>query len=391
MKYLIKKINRRLRDSFPLLVEVIRLIRQKKSNPITVGLNGEKKALICYITKPFLTNDHKWHSNQKEVIVIAETLEDLDYSVDVVDYNSCYDIDYKSYDLLIGFGLTYAKSFSDANFTGKRILHLTGANPNFSNRAEAERAQRLHDRKGVYLVPRREVYWPWMYSAINSDAIFILGNTWTLSTYDGLNNNVRLIPVPYVSPPLTSTPQKNWNSAKHRFCWFAGSGALHKGLDLVLDALDSLSNCFHVDVCGPIESETDFLTLYEDALFKNPKVTFHGIVDVESQLMRTILATNAYVIFPSCSEGGGSSVVTCMAAGLIPIVTKEASVEIGDFGLLIDSLEVSAVASAMNKASMLDNDELKNRSDKAAKYARNSNSYEKYRVKLRESIVEVIS
>lgn len=391
MKNLIRAVKQRLKEKFPFLVKVARLILQNNLNPISVRRGGQKSALICYITPPFRTQNHRCHSNQKEVIIMADVLADLDFSVDVVDYHSEYDINYCAYDLLIGFGQAFARSFSDINFQGKRILHLTGANPNFSNEAEARRAQSLYERRGVLLQPRREVYWSWMYSAINSDAIFVLGNNWTLLTYEGLNNNTRLIPVPYVKPLIQEAIEKDWENARHRFCWFGGGGALHKGLDLVLEAIDCIGSDYHLDVCGPVGHESDFTKLYEKSLFANTKVTFHGFVDVESQAMRTILGTNVFVIFPSCSEGGGSSVITCMAAGLIPIVTKEASVEIGDFGFLIDSSDVSSVVSAMRKAGSLNNEELIIRSEKAVMYAREKHSYEAYEQALRKSILEVIN
>ena len=390
MKKVIKSGLQRLKDKYPSVFKIARQILWQFKKPISVRQGGQRNALICYIIQPFRTTNHRGHSNQKEVVVMADVLAELDFAVDVVDYNSEFNIDYSPYDLLIGFGGAFSRSFSVPDFRGKRILHLTGANPNFSNEAEARRSRNLWERRGVLVAPRREVYWPWMFSAINSDAMFVLGNNWTISTYDGLNKNMHLIPVPYVMPVGQEIIKRDFANTRHNFCWFSGSGAVHKGLDLLLEAFDGIDNDFHLDVCGPIGCEVDFLATYKDYLFANPQVTFHGFVDVDSKKMQTIMTTNAFVIFPSCSEGGGSSVITCMAAGLVPIVTKEASIDIRDFGVLIEYPTIQSIREAMLLAGSMSKGELENRSTKSSAYARLGHSYETYADVLRESIIKSI-
>lgn len=320
---------------------------------------------------------------------MADVLAALGFAVDVVDYNSEFNITYSPYDLIIGFGGAFSRSFSATHFRGKRILHMTGANPNFSNEAEARRSRNLWERQGVILAPQREAYWPWIFSAINADAMFILGNNWTLSTYDRLNQNMHLIPVPYVAPVEQEITEKDFSKTNRNFCWFSGRGAVHKGLDLLLEAVDDLDNNFHLDVCGPIDQEVDFVTLYKDFLFANPRVSFHGFVDVGSEKMRNIISNNTFIIFPSCSEGAASSVITCMAAGLIPIVTKESGIEIGDFGILIECPTVSSILKTMLLASSMSREKIELRSRKSSDYARLEHSYDSYAKALRDSILSV--
>lgn len=389
MKKIIKICLNKLRDEFPKIVKFRRMLRLYQLKPIPIFQGGRKKSLICYLSQPFRTQNHRNHSNQQEVVVMSNVLKVLGFSVDVIDFYSESNIDYSRYDLLIGFGSAFANSFLEMNFKGKRILHMTGANLNFSNQAEAWRARQLKERRGVLLAPRREAYWPWMFSAINSDAIFVLGNSWTVSTYDGLNEKVFRLPVPFVSPKI-STIERDFETIRKRFCWFAGSGALHKGLDLILDAIDQLGDDFHLDVCGPIEQETDFLRLYDKSIFANPRVSFHGFIDVASQKMENLMLTNAFVVFPSCSEGGGSSVITCMAAGLIPVVTKEASVEIGDFGILIESASVASIVKSMSMAAALSIDEIHLRSIKASTFVQVAHTYDVYGKEFRQAVVDVV-
>lgn len=388
MKNIINYFLRKLRAEFPQLFVFRRLLRLYNLKPAPIFKNGHKHALLCYLSKPFKTQNHRSHSNQREVVVLANVLNELGFSVDVVDYCSMAKIDYSRYQLLIGFGSAFANSFLGMSFKGTRILHMTGANLNFSNQAEAWRAHQLRERRGVLLSPRREAYWPWMFSAINSDAIFVLGNSWTASTYEGLNDRIFQLPVPFVAPKISNL-KRDFETARRRFCWFAGSGALHKGLDLILDAIDQLGDEFHLDICGPIEQEADFLEVYDKSIYGNPRVSFHGFIDVASLEMENLMLNNAFVIFPSCSEGGGSSVITCMAAGLIPVVTKEASVEIGDFGILIEYPSVAAIVESMFIASEMSRDELHHRSIKASKFAQMAHTYDAYRNEIRQAVVTV--
>jgi glycosyltransferase involved in cell wall biosynthesis len=380
---------RALKAKYPVQAEMLRVMRSYLVQPLRVSNSGSQNALISYISRPFRMRDNGSHSNQKEVLMMADVLAELGYSVDVIDHDSNFDIDYSKYDLLIGFGPAFSRSFSAPDFCGKRILHITGANPNFSNEAEARRAKSVRERRGRLLAPRREVHWSCMFSAINADALFVLGNQWTLSTYNGLNESCHIVPVPYV-PPADPIPRRQTASTKKHFCWFGGGGAIHKGLDLLLDAISELDSNFHLDVCGPVQHEEDFVSAYQDELLSNPHVTFRGFVDVSSEEMRTIMAENSFVIFPSCSEGSASSVLTCMAAGLIPVVTEESGIEIIDFGLRIKQATTGSIQEAMRLASSLSDAELGIRSQKASEYARRAHSRETYSNVLRESLVSVL-
>ena len=374
---------------FPILEMLIKIIANMLKTPINI-YPGANKVLICYITRPFKKNKARSHTNEQEVITIAKSFNELGYGVDVVDYNARSEIDYSKYKIIFGFGDAYKKSFGDLHFVGKRILHLTGANPNFSNFAEANRAKYFFDRHQKFIMTRRRVYWDWVYSLVNSDAVFVLGNEWTLSTYKNMHPNLSLLPVPCVAVNPPSLKEKNYYEGSKKFCWFAGIGALHKGLDIVLDALETLGGDFHLDVCGPISNETDFIEHYNDCLFDNPKVTYHGFVDVDSEKMISIVLNNNFVIMPSCSEGGGSSVITCMSGGLIPIVTTEASVNVGDFGFLIPESTVESTADMMLKASSEPVEKLREMSLKASEYSRLNHSYQFYAKLLNQKISNLL-
>ena len=351
---------------------MISIIKSKISNllikynkPINIMNGNFKNALISYITHPFNKKNKINHCNFLESFEMTNVLYDYGYNVDVIDYRSEYPIKYYKYDLVIGFGLPFINSF----FYNKNIIkicYLTGANPSFSNESEAKRIKSLYERTGLILKPRREVYWPYFFCAINANAIILTGNNWTASTYASFENIVYTVPV----PTINEIKKPAWVSDHRGFLWFGGGGAVHKGLDLVLEAARYGVDVFNVTVCGPILGEKDFILAYKKDLFESNNINFKGFVDVNSFEMNTLVNKNPFVILPSCSEGMASSVVTCMARGLIPIVTKETGISLENFGVEILEPSPGGVREAMEKAMKLTDDEISEQQERVVAYVR---------------------
>ena len=334
------------------LIAKFNLWQDRIRPPLTVRPIGAKRALLSYIVYPFRPNPPKNHCNVIECVQMADVLNELGYCVDVVDYRNTTSITYQRYDLILGFGLPFARAFGSGATKVSRINYLTGANPNFSNVAEAQRIAALHARKGREIKPRREVYHPWINAAVNSDGLIVTGNGWTASTYADINPFVETVPVPYATTPSLVSKQERG------FVWFGGTGAAHKGLDLVLDAMSEGDSSFHLDVCGPTDRDRDFFELYAHELTGNPRIKYWGMIDPTGPIMHEIVARNTFVILPSCSEGGASSVITCMAHGMIPIVTRESSIDLYGFGVEIASATVAGVRAAMQTAWQLPTSEV---------------------------------
>ncbi len=350
---------------------------------------GRKRALICYITHPFRTKKHDYrHSNKIDSRAIAKVLSELGYDVWAIDFDSDYPVDYSRYELLIGFGRAFERSF-DRTFCGKRVFYLTGASPCFSNWAEVERLRSVRARKGTLLKPRRTVQEPWVASAMLSDAVACIGNDWTRSTYASLGVSPTMIPAPYVSSWDRDSLKKDFRVCRSNFVWFGSLGAVHKGLDLALEAMETVDGDHMLEVCGDVEKESDFFELYRDHLLGRNNITYHGFMDVRSNEMKLILEQCGFVILPSCSEGTATSVLTMMDAGLIPIVTRESGIDIEDFGLLIQEFSPESVALAMEKAASLPSEEIRERSERVSRFTRENHSVEALEAKLREIFLSV--
>ncbi len=371
MRTILTKTNNFLRNLFVTNSMPCNIYKSKGSN---------KRVLICYIISPFYLKKRPIkHANVIESRVIAEEFFKLGYSVDIVDYRCTRKIDYSKYDVIFGFGHPFKNSFK-LDIQIIRICYLTGANPNFSNEKEAMRIRDIYLYSGKLLSPRRETYWPWMNVVINSEMVILAGNDNTKNTYEGLNKNIKTVPVPMI--PSKLKPNAILGSG---FLWFGGAGAVHKGLDLVLDASSEIRDEFSIDICGPLENETDFFKLYESKLDKN-NITFHGMIDVESNEMQNLIDKNLFIILPSCSESMASSVTTCMQFGLIPIISKECGIDLGEHSILIEELTINEVTRAMKYALSLNEDELLRKKELSIKHVNKINTPAKYREEISEAI-----
>ena len=364
--------------------DLAREIYVSYSLPMKVSETGNKKVLISYIKSPFYSSTKKiFHSNYLESKIISESFTDLGFSVEVVDYRCKRKINFEEYDLIFGFGYPFHDSLDIKKL--KKICYLTGSNPNFSNLREAERIRDFKNEFGITLVPRREAYWPWMHAAINSDFLITTGNYFTKSTYLNLRSDVLTIPVPFV--PSENHPTKNFPKG---ILWFGGAGALFKGLDLTIRAFKNLKSNFTLDICGPIESETDFMGHFENEIFKDSRINFHGMLDISSKKMQSIINRNSFVILPSCSEGGASSVLTCMNLGLIPIVSEECSIDLDNFGIPIKKLTVQDVENSINEAFKLEENDILYQRSEIEKFLHRQHTFNSVKEKLKNILQEII-
>lgn len=354
-------------------------------------LPRRRRALLSYIKRPFKYPHLKYvHAAYQKAPIIAAVLDELGFDIDVLDFTSEYRVNYRDYELIFGFGQPLFNSFKGA-FVGSRVYFATGADPNFSNRAEAMRLRSLRERRHALLRPRRTVFHEWGASLTLSDLIVCLGNEWSMDTYQSYNRRTVCLPVTYCYHwPAESAALESQQISRH-FIWFGGSGAVHKGLDITLDAMDRVGDGYFLHVCGPISGESDFINLYRENLYQRHNVKYHGLIDIRSPEFVRLMNLCAFVVLPSCSEGGGSSVYTCMHYGLVPVVSTESSVETVDFGIVIDDATPASVARAMQQAHQLAPNELERRSRAAQEYCLKYQSVERFRSALKDSIEAVLS
>jgi glycosyltransferase involved in cell wall biosynthesis len=141
---------------------------------------------------------------------------------------------------------------------------------------------------------------------------------------------------------------------------------VHKGLDLVLEAFVQLPDC-HLTVVGPVLNEPEFAAAYRRELFHTPNIRCVGWLDNSGDRVSTRSWNNpSRTCFCSCSEAGAAAVIETMAAGLIPMVTYEASVDVEDYGVLVkDVVDRNTSCREIRAIAQMPGDELRRRSRNA--------------------------
>jgi glycosyltransferase involved in cell wall biosynthesis len=306
---------------------------------------NEKRALMSYLTSPFLTqNQIPAHANYWQSKCMAAAVRDLGFDVDICDYYDEIDLD--GYHLILGLGHSLEEAVA-RNLPCLKIFYATDAHSFQRNRAEFIRLAALADRRLVKLPPARQKIYADKLSAYASDAIICTGNAWTMATYaDVFRGPIYRAPVSVCLPACTRAVQRDFAEARKNFLWVGSGGNVLKGLDLAIEAFVQLPDC-SLNICGPIEPEIEAEYANE---FRRPNIIRHGFVDVSSNEFEAIVRRCAFTIFPAASEGGAGSVLTAMGAGLIPIVTAEASVDIGLSGFLIEKPDVQSVLQTVREA-----------------------------------------
>ncbi|MCG8455634.1 MAG: glycosyltransferase, partial [Holophagales bacterium] len=155
-----------------------------------------------------------------------------------------------------------------------------------------------------------------------------------------------------------------------RFLWFGSGGLVHKGLDLVLEAFAGLPE-LELVVCGPVRRERDFEREYFRELYHTPNIHTHGWIDTRPDAFLPVVGRCLGLIYPSCSEGGGGSVLTCMHAGLVPIVNREVSVDLHPSrAVRLDDVSVAGIREAARAFAARPPTELREMSRAAWEWAR---------------------
>jgi glycosyltransferase involved in cell wall biosynthesis len=344
-----------------------RILFRLNGRVVTLKPRGVSRGnvLLSYITTPFtlLAEDQfNGHTNYWETRDMARAFLERGYSVDVIDKNDTAFIPKKRYACFIDIESNLARLAPLLNPDCIKIFH---------NAAEMARLADLKARRGAALLPRR-VTPP--YDVAPADLLSSLCGPFPESTYAFLKKPIYHIPLS--TTHTYPKPEKNYDSARKRFIWFGGAGAVHKGLDLVLEAFAAMPE-YTLLVCGKF-GEQDFNDAYKKELTGMPHIQSIGYIDPGSEQFKEIARDSLAIVFPSCSEGCASSVVVTMHAGIIPIVSRESGIETRDFGITLVENTITAIQDAVRMLASEPKEKLAERSIAAWSYARANHTRERF-------------
>jgi glycosyltransferase involved in cell wall biosynthesis len=227
----------------------------------------EKNVLFSYIRSVFEDDKNRKdnrHTNRLTSHIMAEILSELGYNVDVVNYNDDFKGNFDKYNLVIGLGksLDHVLSSRNADSRTKVIWFGTGCNPLFSNTITIERVADFYKRHHkLIMASSRYIKEDWVLQHEFADWIILHGSTFAKSTYR--KDNISTIHAPVFINQSVDRNEEEWGKAIQNYLWFGSDGAIHKGLDLVLDAFRELKEC-NLHICGNIEPE--FLNYYSSLI-----------------------------------------------------------------------------------------------------------------------------
>ena len=337
--------------------------------------------LLAYILEPFLSRRSKSistsHTHHGESMLIADTWLQQGYSVDVIDYRNHEFVSQKRYDFLVSARTHLATIAARLDPECVKVAHLDTSHFANNNHATYSRLLDLQRRRGLSLPQSARFVEP--NSAIeHANYGVVLGNEITLGTYRYANKPLFPLDVP-AAHPFPQDIDKDFAGCRNQFLWFGSGGMVHKGLDLTLEAFTGLPE-MRLTVCGPVEAEKEFVRAYSEELYRTPNIRAVGWVDVAGEDFLHIVKNTVGIIYPSCAEGQAGSVVNCLAAGLIPIVSRESGIPVNDFGVLLDNCTVENVRNAVRKIAALSDADLAIRARKTWEYAKAYHSHDAYRV-----------
>lgn len=333
--------------------------------------------LISYIPDDVLKSEEDVsasHTHYWECRQMAKSFAAAGFNVDVIDFADDRFIPQKSYDILVSARTNLERLAKHVPDQCLKVAHLDTAHFLTNNANAIERLRRIRDRHNVSLRSTRMVENNWAIEA--ADMGCVLGNAFTEDSYRFAGKPIHRI-------PLSSVRQYDWladkdfDACRKTYLWFGSGGFAHKGLDLVIDAFAELPD-HKLLICGPLDREPRFIKAFERPMYHSDNIETIGWVDVTSPQFSAIRQRTVATIYPSCSEGGGGSVITCMHAGLIPVVTPEASVDVGDFGTVLQEMSVPVVRDAILELSRLPAADLQQRARSAWEYARANHTRETF-------------
>lgn len=362
---------------------------------VTLEPHGPSKGTVLFsrINDAFLLQPGQSLSairkNSWEAYAQAMLFTDLGYSVDVVHFLNHGFIPEKDYDVFFDVGWNMERMVPLLDTRCLKLLHITTAHPFFNNVAELKRLTELQQRRGISLLPRRQI-WRMNRAIEYADYATILGNDFAVNTYKFAGKAIHR--VPSSAPLLYPWPEnKNFESCREHFIWFAGCGLVHKGLDLLLEAFAAMPE-YHLWVCGSVEDERDFADAYHRELYGTNNIHVLGWMDLNDPRLLDVMHKCVSLLHPSCSECGGSAVVTSMHAGLIPIVSYESSVDVNpDCGVVLKKSTIEEIQEAVHSIAHLPANTLRNMARSTWERARAEHSPEKFIEEYKKAVLQALS
>ena len=347
----------------------------------------KRHALLVYRVSPFMDNiGIKGHTTAQDARSISEVLDELGYSVDVINPWYEGELDHGKYDLVIGFRKAFEDMLPLLREDCVKIYYLTTMNSYIANMAEMKRIEEFYKRNKM-----RPAYRRLEYSCMDLERIYMcdgaicLGNGYTVSTYEGMFKKLLAQNVSgfKVNVDRTNAPEKKG------FLWYGGAGSLHKGLDLCIEAFRDIQD-LNLHIVGKIDD--DIYEFYRDEIEGSSNVFYHGYLYHDDKEFIDVCADCSFSLGVSCSESQSTAMITAIFAGLVPVCCDETGIDTEEYGgIRIGSSNIKELKETVIAVSKMTDEEIRKRRLKGAERVRHFHTTEAYKDLLRLNIMTIIS
>ncbi len=379
MKRVLRKL-RRLSRSFAAEQLDRRVIR------LSPGCKAKGHVLLAYIIEAFITDPddpiYRSHTHYWETHQMVTTFLELGYAVDLISYRNTAFRPARHYDFFVSARTNFDRIAALLNDSCKKVVHLDTAhwitnNHNAYGRLiDFSRRRKTAIKNSVRLIEHN-------LAIENADMGTILGNDFTIDSYAYAQKPIHRIPIS--SPICFDWGARNIDAIRKNYLWFGSGGFVHKGLDLVLELFAGLPD-YQLYVCGPLEKEKAFVQEYQRELYQTENIHPVGWVDINDAKFKEILDKCLGIVYPSCAEGGGGSVIACMQAGVIPVVSRESSVDIADYGVTLKDSSLTQMRTEVVRLSGLSSGELADMAQATWQFASGTHTKASFAQKYREFV-----
>ena len=355
-----------------------------------------KYVLFSYLKSPLLWPDKserfQGHSNKWESKAIANIFNKLGYHVEAIDYNDRTFLPTRNYEIVFDIFENLGRWAPGLSESTIKLLHLTGSDPYYQNAAERKRVAEVKRRRKGNYSPKRMIAEPERtHISINAaNACSLIGNEHTLRTYPKeFRHKIKLVTVS--GSEIEKIEIRDSIPGKREFLWFFGGGAVHKGLDLVLEVFFNHPHLI-LHVVGNITSEEDFMALYKKELLETPNIHFHGYLLPSSTKFKKILSNIFCFIAPSCSEGKSPAVVTCLQLGLFPIISRDTGIDLPiNCGFYIEKLRIADIEKHVFAVMEMNDEDIISQIKQTQVAALLAYSKEKFNSEMEEFIIKALN
>jgi hypothetical protein len=274
---------------------------------------------------------------------LARALNELGYTVDIIHYENVSFVPDRTYDLFIGHGGNNFETI--AQHLGRdipKIYFATGIHWKIWKEHLIARQQECCQRRGSTVPITRMIEIPEDQAYELADGIICLGNRKAAASFCGyplvipINNSF--------FPDSFDISGKDFTAGRNRFLFFNGDGNILKGLDLLLEAFTGLDA--HLYVRQTLEYE--FEREYWKELHHLHNVHIIPYVPKPSPEFTRLMGYCNSVISTTCAEGQPGSIIECMSHGMIPILSREANIDTGEFGITINPCTIEEIHRTVN-------------------------------------------